>query len=155
MIDISKLEKVQCRGKKIIARCPACAEIGGDEQGNHLVIDGQGRFACAVHPGKPGATHRKRIFELVGDCTIKPLKINAPCHLRTGISESNNGNVEPVQKGILGRLGRVFSHLTYGEVVSLSNLKESEGGVPNVPTGQRRGSIRCRGTRRNSVGRQF
>lgn len=64
MIDIAKLENVRERGGKTIARCPACAEDGGDKTGNHLVIFEEGRFGCAAFPGDP--EHRKRIYALVG-----------------------------------------------------------------------------------------
>lgn len=47
------------------ARCPACAEGGGDRAGEHLRIYADGRFGCCVHPKDGG--HRKRIFALAGD----------------------------------------------------------------------------------------
>ena len=66
-IDLSKLENCRSKGHRVIARCPACAEIGHDRKGNHLFINEEGRFGCVVYPGLDGHEHRKRIFELVGD----------------------------------------------------------------------------------------
>ncbi len=46
-----KLENVNHQDKRIIARCPACAEYGNDNKGDHLSIDKEGRFCCAVYTG--------------------------------------------------------------------------------------------------------
>lgn len=63
-LDLSRLEKVRHTGGKVTARCPACAEHGGDRKGNHLTIFPSGKFACAAVSGD--AEHRRRIFALVG-----------------------------------------------------------------------------------------
>lgn len=63
-LDQARLEKVKRTGNKITARCPACAENGGDRAGNHLVIFPNGKFGCAAAPGD--SEHRRRIFALVG-----------------------------------------------------------------------------------------
>lgn len=63
-LDESRLEKVRRAGGKTLARCPACAESGADQKGNHLVIFPNGKFACAAMQGD--AEHRRRIFALVG-----------------------------------------------------------------------------------------
>ena len=63
-LDISRLEKVRRSGNKITARCPACAEHGGDRGGNHLAIYPSGKFGCAALAGDH--EHRQRIFALVG-----------------------------------------------------------------------------------------
>jgi hypothetical protein len=63
-LDLSLLEKVRHTGGKILARCPACAEGGGDRKGNHMTIFPTGKFACAAMPGD--SEHRRRIFALVG-----------------------------------------------------------------------------------------
>ena len=65
-LDISKLENVKQRGNNTIARCPACEEEGGDNKGEHLFINSEGRFGCVLYPREEGILHRKRIFELVG-----------------------------------------------------------------------------------------
>lgn len=63
-LDLSRLEKVRHSSSKITARCPACAEGGGDRSGNHLCIFPTGKFACAATPGD--IEHRRLIFALVG-----------------------------------------------------------------------------------------
>lgn len=67
-IDIKRLQKVRNLGREIIARCPACAELGGDRTGDHLKIwdNGKGAFDCVVNQGPAGAKHRRRIWELAG-----------------------------------------------------------------------------------------
>jgi len=65
-LDLSKLEKPRIKSGKTIARCPACAETGSDHAGDHLFINGDGKFGCVLYPSTSGEDHRKRIFELVG-----------------------------------------------------------------------------------------
>jgi hypothetical protein len=65
-LDISRLENVKPHGSKTRARCPACAENGGDASGDHLSISADGRFGCVRYPGTEGAEHRRRIFALAG-----------------------------------------------------------------------------------------
>ena len=65
-LDVKKLEKVRELANGVTqARCPACAEGGGDKRGEHLRIYPDGRYGCCVHP--KDAQHRKRIFALVGE----------------------------------------------------------------------------------------
>lgn len=65
-LNLRLLEKPRELANGIVqARCPACAEGGGDRAGEHLRIYADGRFGCCVHP-KDGE-HRKRIFALAGD----------------------------------------------------------------------------------------
>ncbi len=78
-LDLSKLENVHQAGSKTLARCPACAESGLDESGNHLVIRHDGKFGCVLNPGAGGHVHRKRIFALVGVPTV-------PCRPRYKIT---------------------------------------------------------------------
>lgn len=63
-LDLSLLERRRERSGRIIARCPACAETGGDTKCEHLVIFSSGKFACAAMP--QDREHRRRIFALVG-----------------------------------------------------------------------------------------
>jgi hypothetical protein len=63
-LDLTRLEKVRhCEGKTT-ARCPACAESGGDRRGNHLTIFPSGKFGCAAMQGD--ADHRRQIFAHAG-----------------------------------------------------------------------------------------
>lgn len=68
-INITRLQHVRQRGETIRSQCPACAEIGADNTGNHLIVQPDGRFGCIVHTGANGIEHRKRIFALAGDTT--------------------------------------------------------------------------------------
>jgi hypothetical protein len=64
-IDIARLEKMRRHGRKITARCPACAAEGGDRQGNHFFLNTEtGQFGCAKYPSDK--IHRQEIFRLVG-----------------------------------------------------------------------------------------
>ena len=64
-IDILRLEKMRRHGRKITARCPACAAEGGDRQGNHFFMNAEsGQFGCAKFAGD--TEHRREIFRLVG-----------------------------------------------------------------------------------------
>ena len=65
-LDTAKLEKArELAGGIVQARCPACAEGGGDRKGEHLRVYPDGRYGCCVHPKDSG--HRKRIFALAGE----------------------------------------------------------------------------------------
>lgn len=68
MLDLARLEKIRVRGAKLICRCPACAEMGADKSGEHLVIldEGRGPYRCIVDSVGKGGSHARRIFELVG-----------------------------------------------------------------------------------------
>ncbi len=68
-LDTTRLENPRQRGAKMTARCPACAEQGQDTTGEHLVIQPDGRFGCALHGGPKGHGHRRRIFELAGQAS--------------------------------------------------------------------------------------
>ncbi|HRQ90161.1 MAG TPA: hypothetical protein PLA50_15280, partial [Bacteroidia bacterium] len=59
---------------KTVARCPACAEEGRDNKGNHLVIYPNGKYGCVSHQGD--AEHQRRIRQLVGPG--KPGQSSAP-----------------------------------------------------------------------------
>ena len=100
-LEISKLENVKQQDLKTTARCPACAEEGMDNNGNHLVIYPNDSFACVVNQGDEGHKHRQHIFELVGirEPTQDEFKIkSAPVYKR-----------EVIIKDILGRLGHLKS----------------------------------------------
>jgi hypothetical protein len=109
-LDISKLKKVCNRGKKITAQCPACAESGRDNKGEHLLINADARFACVVYPGDSADAkeHRKRIFALCGDREIKPLTVHPSGLGRSGRAVKSRSAVAALKTGLLGRLGRVF-----------------------------------------------
>lgn len=101
-VKLCELENVKKKGNSIVARCPACAEMGNDRKGNHLFINGKGQFSCVVNPGMDGKQHRKRIFELVGikDPPGKGIYVKKP-------SSVLGSGYKVIQKDVLGRLGRV------------------------------------------------
>lgn len=74
-LDLARLENVREQGGKTIARCPACAEKGMDETGEHLIIQPDGRFGCVVHPGPEGKPHRQRIAKLAGARGVPVIKV--------------------------------------------------------------------------------
>jgi hypothetical protein len=73
-LNLDHLEKPHVRAGKLIARCPVCAETGADRAGEHLVVadEGRGPFGCVLFPGPAGEAHRRRIWELVGNCGSGP-----------------------------------------------------------------------------------
>ena len=77
-LDLAKLQNVREQGGKTIARCPACAEAGMDETGEHLIIQPDGRFGCVVHPGPGGKQHRQRIAKLVSARGVPVIKVRVP-----------------------------------------------------------------------------
>ena len=141
-VDISKLEHVHAHGGKTTARCPACAEAGRDQSGEHLVINSDGSFGCVVYPGDSteAKAHRKRIFALSGDRQIKPLHVRRSDLGRLGRVDQSHSAGEPLKTGLLGRLGRVFqTHLEAEQIHGdredrkAKKLNDCERGVPSVP----------------------
>lgn len=132
-LDLSRLEKVKHRGSSVIARCPACAESGGDHKGEHLLINDAGQFGCVLFPGQSGQQHRQRIFELVGikETLGKVFEIRKPPPLAS--------RAMVIQKDILGHLGRIQS--THARKIFKNCLNENEhrtqeeplNTVPSVP----------------------
>jgi hypothetical protein len=132
-LDLSRLEKVKRRGSNVIARCPACAESGGDRKGEHLLINNSGQFGCVLFPGQSGQQHRQRIFELAGvkETPGKVFEIRKP--------PSPASRAMVIQKDILGHLGRIQS--THARKIFKSCLSENEhrtqeeplDAVPSVP----------------------
>jgi hypothetical protein len=64
-LKLALLKNVKHRPGKILAQCPACAEVGGDSKSIHLVVYPDGKFGCSANP--KDRAHRRRIAELVGD----------------------------------------------------------------------------------------
>ena len=125
-LNISKLEKVRHRGLNTIARCPACAEAGGDRKGEHLLINDAGQFGCVLFPGQSGQQHRQRIFELVGvkETPGKVFEIRKP--------PSPASRAMVIQKDILGHLGRIQS--THARKSFENHLNEKEYKAQEEPT---------------------
>ena len=104
-IDTTRLEKTIRIGSKIIARCPACAELDQDHKGNHFFLDTSGHFGCVKYQGINGRDHRKRVFQLVGikEPSKKAITIKE-------VSQASHPNMEIRVKDILGHIGRHFQN---------------------------------------------
>ncbi len=64
-LDLARLENVKhLANGSIRAACPACRAAGSDKTGEHLLIQANGKFGCAVHPNDP--EHRKKIYKMAG-----------------------------------------------------------------------------------------
>src|SRR5262252_3100920 len=110
-LDRTKLQKLRdLASGGLQAQCPACAEAGQDRKGEHLRISPEGKFGCCVFPGD--RKHRGRIFALAGE--------HGPKAIRVRVAEAKTA--EPMQLDLLGRLGRVFSTPTEGQVSDSVNL---------------------------------
>ncbi len=135
-LKVNKLENVEYRGSQIIARCPACAEQGRDNKGDHLSIDDEGRFGCVVYPGKIGADHRKRIFALVGVIDGNGKSCSQPQNKMINVKKVNLNHGTVIKTDILGRLGRVnqtYAGMEKKDIKDGIYVKEFEKGVPSVP----------------------
>jgi hypothetical protein len=90
-LNLQKLKNVKRATDKFTAQCPACAEEGGDQKGDHLFIDPKGKFGCVVNQGEAGREHRQRIFALAGDdgpgtIVVRPVvRDPAPVVLAAGV----------------------------------------------------------------------
>ncbi len=136
-LDITKLENVEHKGARIIARCPACMELGNDNKGNHLSIDEQGHFSCIRYPGEAGADHRKRIFALIGikNGNSKSYSSQQIKVIKVKKVDRNTGNI--IKRDVLGHLGRVNQTLkkhNENDIKERICNKDFEKGVPDVPT---------------------
>ncbi len=135
-LNIQKLENVNDKSSRIIARCPACAEQGNDNKGEHLFINEQGCFSCVMYPGAAGEDHRKRIFALVG--VNRGESYFRSSQKRTVIKvravDHSNGNV--IKSNVLGHLGRVNQTLkkhNENDIKERIYNKDFEKAVPAVP----------------------
>ena len=84
-IELTQLENIHTRirdgEQATIARCPACADDGGDNKGEHLIVFPDGRFGCVIYPvgDEDSAEHRERILELVGIPDAPPRRYMPKC----------------------------------------------------------------------------
>jgi hypothetical protein len=116
-LNLSKLEKVRhLVNGGVEARCPACAEEGGDRKGEHLLIKADGRFGCCAHAND--REHRQRIFTLAGDTGPRSIQVRTPAVKVAGAV---------IQSGVLGRLGRVFA--SPAKAATTPDASDGVGGV--------------------------
>jgi len=119
-IDITKLEKVKSKGNKTIARCPACADLGQDRTGDHLIINEDGSFACVIYQGIEGRDHRKRVFGLAG---IKEQTKSAISVKK--VSQVSQDKPKVKIHDVLGRIGRYFqSHFNKTSISKVDKIDE-------------------------------
>ena len=65
-LDLARLENVKRQNDGTIqAACPACRAADSDKSRDHLRIQPDGKFGCAVNPGNH--EHRKEIFKIAGN----------------------------------------------------------------------------------------
>jgi len=141
-LDLSRLGNVRKRIGKTIARCPACAEQGHDEKGDHLAIYPDGRFACVAHRGEAGHIHRKRIIALVGDPNSDQrrgswVRVHRPAHKRLPKIAGTE-----IDLGQLGTLGTGFSnpYATREKVCECTNGKHTHMEEPHTLRSGKRAS---------------
>lgn len=169
-LDVSRLEKARELANGITqARCPACAENGGDRAGEHLRLYPDGRFGCCVHT--KDHEHRRRIFALAGDRSPRAFTV------RVAVAPTAAGPAQSVKaflSSLRGTLGTAKAESvssneksaadygTFGTVVSLSRAyargedenrcddmhtcKDKSGVVPSVPLSARRPYLAADGT---------
>lgn len=106
-LDLDRLEKPRMGAGKVIARCPACAEVGADRACEHLFVadEGCGPFGCIAHTGPDGEAHRKRIWELAGK--IKRPGQSLPLLPRLGIMRKPVPRFPPLRKLAVGEMAAV------------------------------------------------
>jgi hypothetical protein len=133
-LDLSRLENVRQRGSKTTARCPACAESGGDNKGEHLMIMPDGRFGCVAHPGTAGKEHRQRVFSHAGNRAARERKAGAIRVRRP--PEVKMPGPAPTFQGI-GRFGRVSETYARGKRTERDELEGgtvAPGGIARNPS---------------------
>ena len=124
-LDLKRLEKVrELAGGIVQARCPACAEGGGDRAGVHLRVFADGRFGCCVNP--KDREHRKRIFALAGDKTPRSFAVR----LAVGGSEpAAPKSVKSALADFRGTLGTAKTESVSSGKMASQASQDSEGEV--------------------------
>jgi hypothetical protein len=137
-LDMSRLENVKNKGNQTVARCPACAELGQDKKGNHLIINPDGRFACVRYPGESGREHRQIIFRLVG--IREPIKKKVNIKLA---SQASQESLNIKMNDVLGHIGRHFqSHLKKAVNSKIDKIDELMRMYEEILFGTDHGNIR-------------
>jgi len=120
---------VRKRIGKIVARCPACAELGHDEKGEHLVIMPDGRFGCVVCPGAAGKEHRKQIHALAGDQKTRGI---GACRVRVRRPLIHRPAAEIVDVARLGQVVGDAAQVDPGSGGGLPEPAESLDGIGRI-----------------------
>ena len=136
-LDVQLLEKVRRLANGIVqARCPACAEGGGDRAGEHLRLYPDGRFGCCVFP--QGRDHRRRIFALAGDKLPRPFTVKVA---GTNPVAQSAQSIKATLTRFAGTPGTPIliprAYTKVGQEIMYDHThtcKGFEGGVPSVPS---------------------
>ena len=128
-LDLSRLENVRQRGNKTVARCPACAELGHDEKGEHLVIMADGRFGCVVCPGAAGKDHRKQIHALAGEKMTRGI---GACRVRVRRPLIHRPAAEIVDVARLGQVVGDADQFDPGSGAGLPEAADSLDGIGRI-----------------------
>jgi hypothetical protein len=128
-LDLSRLENVRQRGNKTVARCPACAELGHDEKGEHLVIMADGRFGCVVCPGAAGKDHRKQIHALAGEKMTRGI---GACRVRVRRPLIHRPAAEIVDVARLGQVVGDAAQVDPGSDAGLPEAADSLDGIGRI-----------------------
>lgn len=94
----------------LLARCPACAEVGRDARGEHLLVRPGGAFGCVANQGD--REHNRRIFQLAGAKTAKdgpwvPARVFLPPHRPPLAFPPGWNSGSPAERIALARLRRL------------------------------------------------
>jgi hypothetical protein len=120
-LDVAKLEKVrELAGGIVQARCPACAEGGGDRRGEHLRVYPDGRYGCCVHP--KDSEHRKRVFVLVGEKTPRGFSIRVATAGKTAIPARS---IKQSLTDLVGTLGTGVDNSAQQSLVPIAVVEDS------------------------------
>ena len=156
-LQIDRLEKARTTGGgRILARCPACAESGGDTQGEHLVVYPNGSFGCCIYPGDK--QHRRQIFALVGKkksisvITVRKASRDQPARQWTSVSvtmtlpapptAANPDSELPVPSVPEKKSGnRLPPAGTLGTLISYSRAHTGREGITYAPYTEGRGVL--------------
>ena len=128
-LDLSRLENVRQRGNKTVARCPACAELGHDEKGEHLVIMADGLFGCVVCPGAAGKDHRKQIHALAGEKMTRGIRA---CRVRVRRPLIHRPAAEIVDVARLGQVVGDAAQVDPGSDAGLPEAADSLDGIGRI-----------------------
>ena len=128
-LDLSRLENVRQRCGRTVARCPACAEHGQDEKGEHLIIMPDGRFGCVVCPGAAGKDHRKQIHALAGDPATRRL---GACRVRVRRPLIHRPAAEIVDVARLGQVAGDAAQVDPGSGGGLPEAADSLDGIGRI-----------------------
>lgn len=134
MIDLTKLEKVrELPGGRIIARCPACAEVDRDHNGQHLTVWPDDHYACAANQGDH--EHLRRINALVGIATgerARPIWTPRPTPVIARSTEKPLPRLSPRQNFVMIKAIENLARNDSEAVRRCASIADSRGWKPET-----------------------